>query len=185
MTLYGEDSVFFLRTSAIIKQAWLCLLPSHLGNIQASLVLLSVCRQLTVVFFLVARESRSKLRSPLTPSSVDCRLLPSHLGNIQASLVLLSVCRQLTVVFFLVARESRSKLRSPLTPSSVDCRLLPSHLGNIQASLILLSVCRQWLSYSIFFLPLSSLRTGQLSVRNDDRGRPSQKRSPSAQLWKA
>ena len=136
---------FFLRTSAIIKRAWLCLLPSHLGNNQASLILLSVCRQL----------------------------------------ILLSVCRQLTVVFFLVARESRSKLRSPLAPSSVDCRLLPSHLGNNQASLILLSVCRQLLSYSIFFLPLSSLRTGQSSVRNDDRGRPSQKRSPSAQLWKA
>ena len=128
MTLYGEDSVFFLCTSAIFKQAWLCLLPSHLGNIQASLVLLSVCRQLTVVFFLVARDSRSKLRSPLTPSSVDCRLLPSHLGNNQASLILLSVCRQLillsvcrqlTVVYFLVARESRSKLRSPLAPSSV------------------------------------------------------------------
>ena len=36
-----------------------------------------------------------------------------------------------------------------------------------------------------FFFPLSSLSTGQSSVRNDDRGRPSQKRSPSAQLWKA
>ena len=145
------------------------LLPSHLYNIQASiillsvcrqLILLSVCRQLTFVFFLVARDSRSMLRSPLAPSSVGFAfflrtsaifkqawlcLLPSHLGNIQASLILLSVCRQL----------------------------------------ILLSVCRQLLSYSIFFLPLSSLRTGQLSVRNDDRGRPSQKRSPSAQLWKA
>ena len=143
MTLYGEGLVFFLRTSAIIKRAWLCLLPSHLGNNQAS-----------IIFGL------SSVDIALGLSSVDCRLLP---------------------------RRSGKPEQAPLSSRSFVSWLclLPSHLGNIQASLILLSVCRQLLSYSIFFLPLSSLRTGQSSVRNDDRGRPSQKRSPSAQLWKA
>ena len=126
MTLYGEGLVFFLRTSAIIKRAWLCLLPSHLGNNQASIIfgLSSVDIALglsSVDCRLLPRRSGKPEQAPLSSRSFVSWLclLPSHLGNIQASIILLSVCRQLTVVYFLVARDSRSKLRSPLAPSSV------------------------------------------------------------------
>ena len=43
------DFVFLCHDSAIFKQAWLRLPPSHLGNIQASLILLSVWRRLILL----------------------------------------------------------------------------------------------------------------------------------------
>ena len=68
-------------------------------------------------FFLVARDSRSKLRSPLAPSSVE----PS--------------------AFFLVSRDSRSKLRSPLARlRQLSLRPSSSSLGIAGASSALLSL---------------------------------------------
>ena len=106
------DFVFLCHDSAIFKQAWLRLPPSHLGNIQASLILLSVWRRLILLSVWRRFLTVASLRDLALGHALGHGLFYCHIG---CPIILAS----LTLKFYQTVIIKRRTF-SPFTPKITE-----------------------------------------------------------------